>query len=170
MVYLSHAVPLLGFCGAPMTLAIYMIEGGGSRTFAKSSRLMNGDPQTAHELLAVLAHMCAHYLINQVKAGAQALQVFDSYAGVHSVDVHRKGLFSGASGANPAASRTPWSPTPPSPTGFSQTLFFPGDQLPPPSRKKERNSQRNSLGSKIQGVLGDFGLAFGVGWTCLGGF
>eukprot|EP00667_Euglena_gracilis_P010774 EG_transcript_10984 len=87
---LNGRVPLLGFCGAPMTLAIYMIEGGGSRTFAKSSRLMNGDPQTAHELLAVLAHMCAHYLINQVKAGAQALQVFDSYAGALSPDIWRE--------------------------------------------------------------------------------
>lgn len=87
---LEGRVPLLGFCGAPMTLAIYMIEGGGSRTFSKASGLMNGDPQTAHEILTVLAHMCAHYLMNQVRAGAQALQVFDSYAGALSPEIWRE--------------------------------------------------------------------------------
>ena len=64
-----------------MTLAVYMIEGQGSRTFTHTAQLFLGDPETAHEMLTVLTHMCAHYLMNQVRAGAQALQAFDSYAG-----------------------------------------------------------------------------------------
>jgi len=87
---LDGRVPLLGFCGAPFTLAIYMIEGGNSRTFAKTSALMHGDPTTAKEMLLVLAHMCAQYLMLQVRAGAQALQVFDSFAGALSPDVWRE--------------------------------------------------------------------------------
>jgi uroporphyrinogen decarboxylase len=84
---LDGRVPLIGFCGAPMTLAVYMIEGQGSRTFTHTAQLFLGDPETAHEMLTVLTHMCAHYLMNQVRAGAQALQAFDSYAGALSPEV-----------------------------------------------------------------------------------
>lgn len=84
---LNGRVPLLGFCGAPMTLFVYMVEGQGSRTFTKTAEMMYGDPETANQILTVLAHMCAAYLANQVRAGAQALQVFDSYAGGLSPEI-----------------------------------------------------------------------------------
>jgi uroporphyrinogen decarboxylase len=75
------AVPLIGFAGAPFTLASYAIEGGRSRDFARTKALMYGDPRTWHDLTALLAEVVADYLRAQVEAGAQALQLFDSWIG-----------------------------------------------------------------------------------------
>ena len=78
---LDGRVPLIGFGGAPFTLASYAIEGGGSRNYALTKALMYGDPVTWHRLCEKLATIMADYLVAQVEAGAQAVQVFDSWVG-----------------------------------------------------------------------------------------
>lgn len=77
-------VPLIGFSGAPFTMASYLIEGGGSRNFLVTKRLMYTDPEVWQGLLSRLADLLAEFLVAQVEAGAQALQVFDSWVGVLS--------------------------------------------------------------------------------------
>jgi len=74
-------VPLIGFAGAPFTLASYAIEGGHSSNFVLTKRLMYGDPDSWHRLAGLLAEVVADYLRAQVEAGAQALQLFDSWVG-----------------------------------------------------------------------------------------
>ncbi|MBV9660432.1 MAG: uroporphyrinogen decarboxylase [Acidimicrobiales bacterium] len=74
-------VPLIGFAGGPFTLASYLIEGGPSRDYAKTKRLMHGDPALWSALLERLADLSARALVAQVQAGAAAVQVFDSWAG-----------------------------------------------------------------------------------------
>ena len=74
-------VPLIGFGGAPFTLASYAIEGGPSANYARTKALMYSEPQTWHRLCDRLASMMIDYLRAQVEAGAQALQLFDSWAG-----------------------------------------------------------------------------------------
>lgn len=78
---LSGRVPLIGFAGAPWTLMSYMVEGAGSKSFSLAKRLLVEDPARAHDLLARLADVVGRFLIAQVKAGAQAVQLFDSWAG-----------------------------------------------------------------------------------------
>jgi uroporphyrinogen decarboxylase len=75
------SVPLIGFAGAPFTLASYAIEGGHSTSFALTKSLMYGEPTAWHRLAALLADVVADYLRAQVEAGAQALQLFDSWIG-----------------------------------------------------------------------------------------
>jgi uroporphyrinogen decarboxylase len=92
--YLSQAVsalvselgttPLVGFAGAPFTLASYLVEGGPSRDHALTKALMRGEPALWHSLLARLATISATYLKVQVDAGAAAVQLFDSWAGTLS--------------------------------------------------------------------------------------
>jgi len=74
-------IPLIGFAGAPFTLASYAIEGGSSRTFTRTKTLMYQAPDTWHLLLGKLADVVGHYLAAQARAGAQALQLFDSWVG-----------------------------------------------------------------------------------------
>ena len=74
-------VPLIGFGGAPFTLASYLVEGGPSRTFAKTKALMYSDPATWHKLMDRLAEGVLAYLKAQVDAGAHAIQLFDSWVG-----------------------------------------------------------------------------------------
>ncbi len=78
---LAGRVPLIGFAGAPFTLASYLVEGGASRNFVRTKRLMYGDPDTWHDLMDRLATVVADYLVAQVEAGAQAVQLFDSWVG-----------------------------------------------------------------------------------------
>jgi uroporphyrinogen decarboxylase len=74
-------VPLIGFAGAPFTLASYLIEGGGSRTYARTKTLMAADPGAWRALMERLADTVAAYLNAQIDAGAQAVQLFDSWVG-----------------------------------------------------------------------------------------
>lgn len=78
------ATPLIGFAGAPFTLASYLIEGGPSRTHAKTKALMHGDPELWHDLCARLADISGAFLRVQVQAGVSAVQLFDSWAGALS--------------------------------------------------------------------------------------
>jgi uroporphyrinogen decarboxylase len=74
-------VPLIGFAGAPFTVASYLIEGAPSRTYGRTKALMLGDPVLWHDLMARLADLAIASLRSQVEAGAQAVQLFDSWAG-----------------------------------------------------------------------------------------
>ncbi|MDP9071078.1 MAG: uroporphyrinogen decarboxylase [Actinomycetota bacterium] len=77
-------VPLIGFAGAPFTVASYLIEGRPSRTYARTKALMHGEPETWAALLDALADLALSSLRSQVGAGAQAVQLFDSWAGALS--------------------------------------------------------------------------------------
>ena len=77
----ARNVPVIGFAGAPFTLASYAIEGGGSKDFAKTKAFMLSEPAAWSRLLGKLVTVQADYLLAQARAGAQALQVFDSWAG-----------------------------------------------------------------------------------------
>uniref|UniRef100_G1ND34 Uroporphyrinogen decarboxylase n=2 Tax=Meleagris gallopavo TaxID=9103 RepID=G1ND34_MELGA len=78
---LEGKVPLIGFSGAPWTLMSYMVEGGGSATMAKAKSWLYRHPEASHRLLRLLTDVVTDYLVGQVAAGAQALQLFESHAG-----------------------------------------------------------------------------------------
>ncbi|EGD74323.1 uroporphyrinogen decarboxylase [Salpingoeca rosetta] len=78
---LGGHVPLIGFAGAPWTLFAYAIEGSGSKTFSKAKSWLYKDPEASHRLLSMITDVTVRYLVAQVRAGAQLLQVFDSWAG-----------------------------------------------------------------------------------------
>jgi len=79
---LNGRVPLIGFSGSPWTLATYMVEGGGSKTFSKVKAMMFNEPGTMHLLLEKLADSVAAYLNAQIASGAQAVQIFDTWGGI----------------------------------------------------------------------------------------
>ena len=81
---LNGRVPLIGFTGSPWTLATYMVEGGSSRDFRKSKAMLYDNPQAMHALLDKLARSITVYLNGQIQAGAQAVQIFDSWGGALS--------------------------------------------------------------------------------------
>jgi uroporphyrinogen decarboxylase len=83
-------IPLIGFCGAPFTLASYICEGGGSKNYLHTKRLMYTDPGAWHALMSKIARALSRYLNAQVEAGAQAVQVFDSWVGALSPDDYRE--------------------------------------------------------------------------------
>jgi uroporphyrinogen decarboxylase len=87
---LGGRVPLIGFAGAPFTLASYAIEGGHSNTFAKTKALMYGHPDAWHRLCEKLSSLVADYLTAQIEAGVDALQVFDSWVGALSAADYRE--------------------------------------------------------------------------------
>ncbi len=81
---LNGRVPLIGFSGSPWTLATYMIEGGSSRDFRRAKEMLYNQPQIMHRLLDVLADSVTVYLNAQIQAGAQAVQIFDTWGGALS--------------------------------------------------------------------------------------
>jgi len=81
---LNGRVPLIGFSGSPWTLATYMVEGGSSKDFRETKKLAYGQPEVMHRLLDHLADSVIDYLNGQIKAGAQAVQIFDTWGGVLS--------------------------------------------------------------------------------------
>ena len=82
---LNGRVPLIGFAGAPFTLASYAIEGGSSRNYLLTKQLMYREPKAWHQLMDKFARVITGYLRRQIKAGAQAIQLFDSWVGCLSV-------------------------------------------------------------------------------------
>jgi uroporphyrinogen decarboxylase len=87
---LDGRVPLIGFAGAPFTLASYLIEGGSSRSFEKTKSLMYSEPEVWRGLASKLAGVVRDYLAAQIEAGVQAVQLFDSWAGALSPEDYRE--------------------------------------------------------------------------------
>jgi uroporphyrinogen decarboxylase len=87
---LAGRVPLIGFAGAPFTLASYAIEGGHSNNFARTKALMYGKPDAWHRLCGQLAAMAGEYLTAQIDAGVDAVQVFDSWVGALNARDYRE--------------------------------------------------------------------------------
>jgi uroporphyrinogen decarboxylase len=87
---LAGRVPLIGFAGAPFTLASYAIEGGHSSNFAKTKALMYGHPDAWHRLCERLATLVGDYLVAQIEAGVDAVQVFDSWVGALNESDYRE--------------------------------------------------------------------------------
>ena len=86
----SRRIPLLGFAGAPFTLAAYLVEGGGSRLFPTLKRMMYQAPDLLRALLGRLTEMVVGYLNAQIEAGAQAVQLFDTWAGLLGAEEYRE--------------------------------------------------------------------------------
>jgi len=87
---LPPGVGLIGFGGTPLTLAAYLIEGGGSKEYAKFRQFLRSDPAVVHLLLEKLTDLTIAYLRGQVAAGADAIQLFDSWAGLHDEPAYRE--------------------------------------------------------------------------------
>ena len=83
-------LPVIGFCGAPFTLASYMIEGGGSRNYVHAKKMMYSSPKTWDELMCKLVAVTSAYAAEQVRAGADVIQIFDSWVGCLSVEDYRR--------------------------------------------------------------------------------
>jgi uroporphyrinogen decarboxylase len=90
---LEHKVPLIGFAGAPFTLATYMIEGGTSKNFLHTKKLMFQNSQVFSYLMEKITETITAYLAAQIKAGAQAVQIFDTWAGVLAPADYKKFAF-----------------------------------------------------------------------------
>jgi uroporphyrinogen decarboxylase len=88
--HFGSRLPVIGFCGAPFTLASYMIEGGGSRNYIQTKKMMYNSPQLWAELTRKLVSVTSEYASEQVRAGADAIQVFDSWVGCLSIDDYRQ--------------------------------------------------------------------------------
>jgi uroporphyrinogen decarboxylase len=86
----GRGLPLIGFAGAPFTLAAYLVEGAGSRHFSALKRMMVREPQVLRELLARLTELVVGYLDAQIEAGAQVVQLFDTWAGILSGPDYRE--------------------------------------------------------------------------------
>jgi uroporphyrinogen decarboxylase len=87
---LKPHIPLIGFSGAPFTLASYMIEGGGSKNYLHTKRLMYDDAGAWHAMMSLISRALVKYLNAQIAAGAQAVQLFDSWVGCLSPDDYRE--------------------------------------------------------------------------------
>jgi uroporphyrinogen decarboxylase len=87
---LNGSVPLIGFSGSPWTLATYMVEGGSSKDFARVKTMAYDQPELMHELLSLLADAVADYLTAQIAAGAQAVQIFDTWGGSLSAAAYKE--------------------------------------------------------------------------------
>ncbi len=86
----NRGIPLIGFSGAPFTLASYAVEGGSSKNRLHVKGMMMGDPDSWHSMMSKFAEVAGHYLLAQAQAGAQALQLFDSWVGELSPDDYRE--------------------------------------------------------------------------------
>jgi uroporphyrinogen decarboxylase len=88
--HFGDRLPVIGFCGAPFTLASYMIEGGGSRNYVFTKKMMYSAPDSWNELMRKLVSVAAEYSTEQVRAGADTIQIFDSWVGCLSVEDYRR--------------------------------------------------------------------------------
>lgn len=87
---LDGRVPLIGFAGAPWTILSYMVEGSGSKTFSKAKKFLYTEPKLAHQLLEKITLSTINYLKGQIAAGADMVQIFDSWAGILSPEQYRE--------------------------------------------------------------------------------
>jgi uroporphyrinogen decarboxylase len=94
--HFGDSLPVIGFCGAPFTLASYMIEGGGSRNYIHTKKMMYSAPAAWNELMKKLVSVTAEYSAEQVRAGADTIQIFDSWVGCLSVEDYRRYVLSHA--------------------------------------------------------------------------
>jgi uroporphyrinogen decarboxylase len=88
--HFGDRLPVIGFCGAPFTLASYMIEGGGSRNYVHAKKMMYNSPAEWDSLMRKLVAVTASYSADQVRAGADVIQIFDSWVGCLSVEDYRR--------------------------------------------------------------------------------
>jgi uroporphyrinogen decarboxylase len=88
--HFGTSLPVIGFCGAPFTLASYMIEGGGSRNYVFAKKMMYSSPAAWDELMRKLVSVVSEYAAEQVRAGADTIQIFDSWVGCLSVEDYRR--------------------------------------------------------------------------------
>jgi uroporphyrinogen decarboxylase len=88
--HFADRLPVIGFCGAPFTLASYMIEGGGSRNYVNTKKMMYNSPSNWDDLMHKLVEVTAAYSAEQVRAGADAIQIFDSWVGCLSIEDYRR--------------------------------------------------------------------------------
>jgi uroporphyrinogen decarboxylase len=88
--HFGSRLPVIGFCGAPFTLASYMIEGGSSKNYLHTKKMMHSSPVQWDELLNKLVAVVSEYAAEQVRAGADVLQIFDSWVGCLSVEDYRR--------------------------------------------------------------------------------
>jgi uroporphyrinogen decarboxylase len=88
--HFGDRLPMIGFCGAPFTLASYMIEGGGSRNYIHTKKMMYSSSAAWHELMQKLVAVTSEYAAEQVRAGADTIQIFDSWVGCLSVEDYRR--------------------------------------------------------------------------------
>ncbi|MBC8110422.1 MAG: uroporphyrinogen decarboxylase [Verrucomicrobia bacterium] len=86
---LAGRVPLIGFAGCPFTIFAYMVEGSGSKTFSKAKKMLYVEPELAHQLLQKITDSTISYLQAQIVAGADLVQLFDSWAGILSPEQYR---------------------------------------------------------------------------------
>ncbi len=96
--HFAERVPVIGFCGAPFTLASYMIEGGGSRNYVHTKKMMYNSPVAWDALMGKLVAVTTAYAAEQVRAGADAIQIFDSWVGCLSVEDYRRYVLSHVTG------------------------------------------------------------------------
>ena len=87
---LNGKVPLIGFAGAPWTIFSYMIEGKGSKTFSAAKKMLYTQPEFSHRLLDMITQSTINYLKGQIRAGADIIQIFDSWAGILSPDQYQE--------------------------------------------------------------------------------
>jgi uroporphyrinogen decarboxylase len=87
---LNGRVPLIGFAGAPWTIFSYMVEGKGSKTFSDAKKMLYTQPEFSHQLLEMITQSTINYLKGQVNAGADLIQIFDSWAGILSPDQYEE--------------------------------------------------------------------------------
>lgn len=87
---LDNRVPLIGFSGAAWTLFTYAVEGGGSKNYAFAKKMMYREPKMAHMLLSKISSVITEYVLMQIEAGADAIQIFDSWASALSEDDYRE--------------------------------------------------------------------------------
>ena len=87
---LNGKVPLIGFCGAPWTIFAYMIEGSGSKTFSQAKKFLYTEPKLSHALLEKITQSSINYLKAQISAGADVVQIFDSWAGILSAEYYNE--------------------------------------------------------------------------------
>jgi len=88
--HFGDRLPMIGFCGAPFTLASYMIEGGGSRNYIHTKKMMYSDRKAWDALMSKLVSVTSEYSAEQVRAGADVIQIFDSWVGCLSVEDYRR--------------------------------------------------------------------------------